>query len=68
MTNQFDFTLKKYTGKSESTENQEKPIVEYLEEWTSHYRQMDCNRNPDYSSLRSMSSDERFEQLELRII
>jgi len=59
---QFDYSLNKYRsereGLSPKKERQkpalkEKSIVEYFEEWTKNYRQMDCEVNIHYNALRN---------------
>ncbi|MES2429436.1 MAG: tyrosine-type recombinase/integrase [Bacteroidota bacterium] len=52
--NEFDFTLSRYNGKPEIKIVDKKTAVQYFEEWTINYRQMDCNVNSDYNSLRGM--------------
>jgi integrase len=49
----FDFTLLKY-GKSTSLAGTESTIVDYFEEWTSSYKQMDCETHTNYNSVRNM--------------
>ncbi len=51
----FDSTLNKYKLNSNVViKSVDKSIVEYFEEWTINYRQMNCDKNTDYNSLRSM--------------
>jgi len=52
--NSFDSTLAKYTGKTRALAKKDKTIVEYFEQWTSNYRQMDCNIHTNYNSVRNM--------------
>jgi len=52
--NQFDFTLRRYSGKANSVVGNENTIVKYFEEWTSSYKQMDCERHTNYNSVRNM--------------
>lgn len=53
---QFDFTLNSYKGLPEQVQEtvQEKTFVEYFEEWTSSYKQMDCEIHTNYNSVRNM--------------
>lgn len=51
----FDSTLNKYKHESNVIiKSVDKTIVEYFEEWTINYRQMNCDKNTDYNSLRNM--------------
>lgn len=53
--NKFDLSLSKYRGTSESKPIvSEKTIVQYFEEWTSSYKQMDCEKHTNYNSVRNM--------------
>lgn len=51
----FDFTLDKYRAKQERFQQkpENKSIVQYFEEWTKNYRQMDCEVNIHYNALRN---------------
>ena len=51
----FDYTLKRYkqTELNEDTKAS-KSVLEYFEEWTSNYRQMDCDVHINYYSVRGM--------------
>ncbi|MBN9181013.1 MAG: tyrosine-type recombinase/integrase, partial [Microbacterium sp.] len=57
---QFDTTLNKYNGKPEELLQQQNPqqekgtIVQYFEEWTRVYKQMDCEKHTNYNSVRNM--------------
>jgi len=53
VSNQLDITLSKYNGTSTATPSKEKTIVTYFEEWTTSYRQMDCEKNIHYHALRN---------------
>jgi integrase len=56
----FDITLCKYSGRPEESSQQQKPqqekktIVQYFEEWTCVYKQMDCEKDTNYNSVRNM--------------
>ncbi len=50
----FDFTLARYRGKPETLKSTGRTIVEYFEEWTSSYKQMDCEQHTNYNSVRNM--------------
>lgn len=50
----FDYSLNKYKGKNESPSITEKTFVEYFEEWTTSYKQMDCELHTNYNSVRNM--------------
>lgn len=50
----FDFSLNRYKGLPEQVAPTEKTIVEYFEEWTSVYKQMDCEKHTNYNSVRNM--------------
>jgi integrase len=53
--NKFDHSLSRYRGTSESKPIvSEKTIVQYFEEWTSSYKQMDCEKHTNYNSVRNM--------------
>lgn len=52
---QFDHSLRKYYGDSEEeTLIISKSIVQYFEEWTKHYKQMDCEVHCNYHAVRNM--------------
>jgi integrase len=53
VSNQFDITLSKYNGTILTNLSTGKTMVEYFEEWTATYKQMDCNVNSDYFNLRN---------------
>ena len=48
----FDSTLNKYKYNNVIIKSVVKTVVEYFEEWTINYRQMNCEKNTDYNSLR----------------
>jgi integrase len=50
----FDFSLNRYKGLPEQVAPTEKTIVEYFQEWTSVYKQMDCEKHTNYNSVRNM--------------
>ncbi len=50
----FDYSLNRYKGKPESPAVTEKSIVEYFEEWTTSYKQIDCELHTNYNSVRNM--------------
>lgn len=50
----FDYSLNRYKGKPETTAVTEKSIVAYFEEWTTSYKQMDCELHTNYNSVRNM--------------
>jgi integrase len=50
----FDSTLSKYKGGSENSIRPAGTIVELFEEWTSVYKQMDCEKHTNYNSVRNM--------------
>ncbi len=50
----FDYSLNKYKGKEEVVSDIKKSIVEYFEEWTTSYKQMDCELHTNYNSVRNM--------------
>ncbi|NCI45668.1 site-specific integrase [Sediminibacterium soli] len=52
----FDFTLSRYKGIPEPVREtpSEKSFVEYFEEWTSVYKQMDCDKHTNYNAVRNM--------------
>ena len=51
----FDHSLNRYKGESKNPLQQaEKSIVEYFEQWTSSYKQMDCEKHTNYNSVRNM--------------
>lgn len=50
----FDHSLNRYKGKSEIESDLKKSIVEYFEEWTSSYKQMNCELHTNYNSVRNM--------------
>lgn len=51
--NKFDHTLIRYNGKTETVPQQEETMVQHFEEWTTTYKQMNCEVNIDYHSLRN---------------
>ena len=50
----FDFTLNRYKSNTSKSNPTEKSIVEYFEEWTTTYKQMDCEKHTNYNSVRNM--------------
>ena len=56
LTNNFDETLNRYKPDAiqESTVQVNKSLVEHFEDWVKSYRNMDCDRDIDYHSTRSM--------------
>ncbi|OYW75920.1 MAG: hypothetical protein B7Z27_08575 [Sphingobacteriia bacterium 32-37-4] len=50
----FDFTLNRYKASTSKSNPPEKSIVEYFEEWTTTYKQMDCEKHTNYNSVRNM--------------
>lgn len=54
LTSNFDFSLLKYKGSEKQPLNPEKTIVAYFEEWTTAYKQMDCEKHTNYNSVRNM--------------
>lgn len=55
VTDCFDTTLLKYSNKKSPVKNiKNTSIVGLFEEWTKDYKQMDCDINTDYNSLRGM--------------
>ena len=50
----FDFTLNRYKASTSKSNLPEKSIVEYFEEWTTSYKQMDCEKHTNYNSVRNM--------------
>jgi integrase len=53
---QFDFSLQKYSGKDKPSPSTGKSIVKYFEEWTTSYKQMDCEKHCNYNQVRNMIS------------
>lgn len=56
LSNDFDATLQRYkpAALQESVVPVNKTFVEHFEEWVRSYRNMDCDRDIDYQSTRSM--------------
>lgn len=55
ITENFDSTLVKYSGKEKSAiKSIPKSFVELFEEWTVSYKQMDCEVHTNYNSCRNM--------------
>jgi integrase len=54
LTSHFDFSLSKYKVGEEKLLIPEKTIVSYFEEWTTTYKQMDCEKHTNYNSVRNM--------------
>jgi len=52
--NQFDLSLSKYSGNRPLLPSTGKTLVEYFEEWTSNYKQMDCEKHCNYHQVRNM--------------
>lgn len=50
----FDGTLNKYGRKAEASEQFNKSIISYFEEWTINIMQMDCEKHTNYNSTRNM--------------
>ncbi|WP_026768519.1 tyrosine-type recombinase/integrase [Asinibacterium sp. OR53] len=50
---QFDYSLNKYRGVQDISPRTEKTITEFFEEWTTVYRQMDCEKNVHYNAMRN---------------
>ena len=50
----FDYSLHSYKGESKNLSKEEKTIVGYFEEWTSDFKQMDCEKHTNYNSVRNM--------------
>lgn len=50
----FDFNLNRYKANTSKLNPAEKSIVEYFEEWTTTYKQMDCEKHTNYNSVRNM--------------
>lgn len=55
ITDVFDTTLVKYSGKNtQSPSSQGKSFVTLFEQWVSSYKQMDCELHTNYNSTRNM--------------
>ncbi len=55
ITDNFDSTLLKYSGKTfAAAKTSPKSFVELFEEWTVSYKQMDCDVHTNYNSCRNM--------------
>lgn len=50
----FDFSLNSYKGLPEQVKSNDKTFVEFFEEWTISYKQMDCELHTNYNSVRNM--------------
>lgn len=50
----FDLTLSRYKASTSKSNPTEKSIVDYFEEWTTTYKQMDCEKHTNYNSVRNM--------------
>ncbi|HMJ47834.1 MAG TPA: tyrosine-type recombinase/integrase [Ferruginibacter sp.] len=54
VTENFDSSLVKYKGKLAAKINSSSSIVQLFEEWTTNYKQMDCEKHTNYDSVRNM--------------
>lgn len=51
---QFDFSLSKYIYNSPTPSTSEKNLTDYFQEWTTDYKQMDCNKHCNYRAILTM--------------
>src|SRR5438270_7511015 len=50
----FDASLQKYRQLPYKKACNQQAIIDYFEEWVTHYKHMDCDRNIDYHAARNM--------------
>jgi integrase len=51
----FDYSLNRYKNNGKEVNRIiNKTVIEYFEEWTTNYRQMDCEKHTNYNSIRNM--------------
>ena len=54
VTGLFDLTLNKYVGTTLPQELTSKSLVLHFQEWTTDYKQMNCEKHTNYNSIRNM--------------